>query len=43
MTGMLRMAGSGSRDDLCAAMTGLVRRFSARVLMMVVMVVMGVR
>ncbi len=40
MTGMLRMAGSSRRDDFGTAMTGLVRRFSARVLMMVVM---GVR
>ncbi len=43
MTRMLRMAGSGRRDDLGAAMTGLVWRFNARVPMMIVVVVMGVR
>lgn len=43
MTGMLRMAGSGRRDDRGTAMTGLVWRFNARVLMMIVVLVMGVR
>jgi len=43
MTGMFRMAGPGCRDDLGAAMTGFVRRYGARVLMMIVVVVKGVR